>query len=72
MRATSRPAPARMLLLTGAAAIALFACGCASNAPNDPERAQRNAQGQGALEGMENAVLKDNNPDTPVKAKPPN
>jgi hypothetical protein len=72
MRATPRPAPARLLLLASTAAIALLAGGCAATAPNDPARAERNAQGQAALEGMENAVLKDNNPSTPVKAKPPN
>ena len=72
MRTPSRPAPARLLLLTGAAAIALLAGGCASPPPNDPARAARNEQGQSALEGMENAVLKDNNPNTSVKAKPPN
>ena len=71
MRATPHPAPAR-LLLASAAAIALLAGGCAATAPNDPARTARNEQGQSALEGMENAVLKDNNPSTPVKAKPPN
>jgi hypothetical protein len=72
MRAPSHPAPAHALLLAGIAAIALFAGGCASPPPNDPARAARNEQGQSALQGMENSVLKDNNPDTPVKAKPPN
>jgi hypothetical protein len=61
-----------VLKLTAAAVAVLVLSACAAPAPSDSSRATRNQAGQSALEGMENSVLKDNNPDTSVKAKPPN
>ena len=58
-----------MVKLTVAAFVALAAQGCASPGTTDPARASRNAAGQAALDGMENAVLKDNDPDTPSREK---
>jgi hypothetical protein len=60
------------LKLAVVAVIALAVPGCASTGPTDPARASRNEAGQTALEGMENSVLKDNDPDTSVRAKSPN
>ena len=60
------------LKLTVVAVIALAVQGCASTGATDPERASRDEAGQTALEGMENSVLKDNDSDTPSRAKPPN
>lgn len=53
----------------GAGALALYGC---ATPPPGTAKAERNEAGQAALEGMENSVLRDNNPDTPVRAKPPN
>jgi hypothetical protein len=61
-----------ILKLTAAAIVALLVQGCAAKGPPDPARAAKDQTGQTALEGMENSVLKDNNPDTAVRAKPPN
>jgi hypothetical protein len=61
-----------VLKVTAAAIVALLVQGCAAKGPPDPARAAKDQSGQTALEGMENSVLKDNNPDTAVRAKPPN
>ena len=67
MRILSRIALRRVV----AASIVLVAQACASTDPGDPARASRNEAGQAALEGMENAVLKDNDPNSPVvRSKP--
>lgn len=51
-------------------AMAALVAGCAAY-PGGATQSERNARGQGDLAGMENAVLHDENPQNPVKAKPP-
>ena len=57
---------------TGIMLVLLVLQSCASTNPTVQGRASRNEAGQSALDGMENSVLKDNNPDTPTRVKSPN
>ena len=55
------------------ALLVMLAQACASTPSSDSTRASRNEAGQSALEGMENSVLKDNDPNSPVlRSKPAN
>jgi hypothetical protein len=58
------------LNLTVVAVIALLVQGCASTGPADPARAARNEAGQAALEGMKNASIADDNPNSPWLPQP--
>lgn len=53
-----------------AIAVAALITGCAAYPTGGPPT-ERNIRGQGDLQGMENAVLHDENPQNPVQAKPP-
>ena len=53
-----------------ATAIAALVAGCAAYPGGGPP-SERSVRGQGDLQGMENSVLHDENPNNPVQAKPP-
>ena len=59
------------VILTVLAGLVLSLQGCASTTTTDPARAAKDQADQAALDGMENSVTKDRNPDSPMLVKPP-
>jgi len=66
----SKGVPAHRALPLVAFTFAALVAGCASYPAGGPSP-ERNIRGQGDLQGMENSVLHDENPQNPVQAKPP-